>query len=77
MCMLSFICVIVCALFEWKKISAGFVFRLFTCIAVGDPGFVYRLFTCIGVGDPVINRGCDSINRFNPATFVCLFHASR
>ena len=34
------------------KQDPGFVYRLFTCIAVGDQGFVYCLFTCITVGDP-------------------------
>jgi len=58
--MLSFIFVIECDIFEWKRICAGFLSVVLRCIAVGDP---------------VIKRGgWDPINRFNPATFVCLSH---
>jgi hypothetical protein len=43
MSMLSFIFVIVCGLFEWKKICACF--------------FLSCVYICIAVGDPVIKRG--------------------
>jgi amino acid transporter len=35
--MLSFVCVIVYDLFEWKRICVGFVLLVYVCIAVGDP----------------------------------------
>jgi hypothetical protein len=36
MFMLSLICVIVCGLFEWKQICAGF-YVLLICVPAGDP----------------------------------------
>ena len=39
---LSFMFVIVCGLFEWKRICAGF--------------FLSFVYICIAVGDPVIKR---------------------
>ena len=53
MFMLSFVVVILCGLFEWKRICAGFL------------SFVY---ICIAVLDPAIKRGnWVPINRFNLA----------
>ena len=53
---LSFICVIVCGLFEWKRICAGFFPRL--------------LIYSIAVGDSVIKRGeLGPISRLDPQDF--------
>ena len=46
-------------LFEWKWINASFEFFAYICIVVGHP---------------IIRRGCDPINRFKLATFLCLSH---
>jgi len=38
--------------------------------------FLSFVYIHIALGDPVINRGgCNPINRFNTATFLCLFQA--
>jgi len=49
---LSMFLILVCGLFEWCRICAGFLLFVYICISIGD-----------------------LINRFNTATFVCLFHA--
>jgi hypothetical protein len=44
--MLPFIFVIVCTLFEWKRLCAGFFLSfVYICISTGDPG------------DPIIKMG--------------------
>ena len=67
--MLSSIVVLVCGLFEWKRIWAIFFVLLF---------FLYINVLCIVFGDPIIihqSTGWDSIYRFNPAALLCLSRA--
>ena len=54
--LLLFIFVIVCGIFEWKRICAGFFLM-----------FIY-IYICIAIGDPVIKREWLR-SHFNPATF--------
>jgi hypothetical protein len=59
--------------------TTGLTSRNWYCIFLVEAGlhrFFFLLFyICITVGDPIINRGWYPINRFNPATFVCLSQA--
>ena len=58
--MLSFTFVVVSGLFEWTRICARFFFYRF---------FIYVLLLEIQLSK---GEGLDPINRFNPATCLCL-----
>jgi len=61
MFMLSFIFVITCGLFGWKRICARFYGLLKYALPLEN--------------QPLTEEGCDPINRLNTATCVCLSQA--
>ena len=61
--MFLFIFLIVCVLFEWKRICAGFLYRLFISVLLLE----FQLSRW---------EGWDLMNRFNPTIYVCLSQAS-
>ena len=63
MFMLLFMFVIVCGGFEWKQICAGFLSFVYTSICIPLKIQLSR------------GESWDPINRFNPTTLLCLFHA--
>jgi len=61
MLMLSFIFLIECGLFDWKRNCAGFLLFVYIGIVIGEPfirgGFLLFVYIGIVIGEPFIREG--------------------